>query len=1175
MYKLDCDNISNKVTIEKPKPRLLIMGGVGYKLNTWDEFAKVFYYNLSLMPNGMECLSNLVNKQLITSQNIKHVFVVDEEKSGYVKVAPKLYVRVNNGTFNQNIIILRRILNGTKIDFKLYISSFNEEEENAEHDLQSTINKFGKRIKSNIKSGKRVCAYINRLILSDEEKLFYRIEKEFDRCALIGDIVIDSSEDRILNLYMRQCIKSIMFKNDDILHEKVFAYGLVRFACKHYNKKGNGGFWPYFKDEYEIDLCGKSMIQGDILQKFKDVIVKSKGERYFISESKNKIDSISLHSFIVDTCADSFFDFLLDYWRIDLNRNIENMYDNPDLFDKLIEKIKDYTLPGVCSHTARAVIINPIGCKQRIRNILKKIDIAIWNPSEINNLFGGSNRINHLLRKWINNPKGLFIQERKYKGEKGSKLLSKPILLYDDNSHIFELQFNRQILTNYDESSEAIWSVESGGQKKRVHVDLLMGKSGVYTEEASLQIDDEKIFDDIKLKLVYGNTEIRYSFRKSDFRFFRRKNKINKYQYFDESFDYLSSGSFICFSTTDNVPRPLTSDYNRYSYKSFMRADYDFIKDEIVILPNQRVLKVGSKLSEGLNGGDKVKNVYITGERNSSVYSKLPLVFFKTNKEKLRGTALLINDSIKRVVDMNYSEFRIDEELNDVYGYFVDLNDCITKNGKYHVVINIPGSLKLLDFYLVYINSFAYNFSMPIITYQSDAFIYFDKKFNFKDENLNEKEVWDLTSMPSANAFLFSFDKEKDIPSSVNGSFLNLKYMNGNEQIPLSFDIPAIFWKYDLSDEWHYKQPKDIFLTDLPDKMYFTGPFDFWKCHIFIDAIDFDYDDTNIVGDKVEDGVYQFDIKRLKSYFNSNVLCRKIVLQIDDKKIPLMDGYCKTTIKSYSLVSDRTTNSIYGKFEIYGNSNYSVNIIQWNSILLEDIQLINGEFTIEDIDFESGTYEVVVYESEKEDLFGMTESETASSVEIGRYEIQIYNASDISGEYMYINGYSNVNGLEAPFVFEKPFKIYVNEPISSEIEIDEEFNQLLFKDYELCLYSKLDLNRAVFYLGTMYVPMDKDTCLISEEFITQETCLIIFKDKKDLANPIILVKNKKDEEYSMLCYDKSLKRFVLKYELYSTNYIKGLKKGFFTEKKLLQKYRRANWFVLEDDIILLNVDIKE
>ena len=52
-----------------------------------------------------------------------------------------------------------------------------------------------------------------------------------------------------------------------------------------------------------------------------------------------KIDNISMHSFVTKQCAPQFSDYLFDFWRIDLWRNIDNMSKKQPLFRDFNGKI--------------------------------------------------------------------------------------------------------------------------------------------------------------------------------------------------------------------------------------------------------------------------------------------------------------------------------------------------------------------------------------------------------------------------------------------------------------------------------------------------------------------------------------------------------------------------------------------------------------------------------------------------------------------------------------------------------------------------------------------------------------------------------------------------------------------------------------------------------------------
>ncbi len=139
---------------------------------------------------------------------------------------------------------------------------------------------------------------------------------------MLGDIKIKADEEILLNQYMQSDLKRLdtlgtYFKP---MRKKIFVFGLVRFAMKYYSE---GSFWQFFKDEYGIAV--KINNQCEIHYWFR-MIIRDMGKTYD-ETLPQKIDNISLHSFVTDKCSSQFFDYLFDFWRKELNRNIENVID--------------------------------------------------------------------------------------------------------------------------------------------------------------------------------------------------------------------------------------------------------------------------------------------------------------------------------------------------------------------------------------------------------------------------------------------------------------------------------------------------------------------------------------------------------------------------------------------------------------------------------------------------------------------------------------------------------------------------------------------------------------------------------------------------------------------------------------------------------------------------------
>lgn len=138
--------------------------------------------------------------------------------------------------------------------------------------------------------------------------------------------------------------------------EKVFAFGIVRYAMKYYYR---GIFWPHIFDEYGVKLSPNK--QTEINDCFRLIMLKT-GKTYD-DTLKQKVDNISMHCFVTDKCATQFFDYLFDFWRLDLHRDIENIYGDfgKGNFKLLLDELKSNnvrSISDIMKHTSKAIELN-------------------------------------------------------------------------------------------------------------------------------------------------------------------------------------------------------------------------------------------------------------------------------------------------------------------------------------------------------------------------------------------------------------------------------------------------------------------------------------------------------------------------------------------------------------------------------------------------------------------------------------------------------------------------------------------------------------------------------------------------------------------------------------------------------------------------------------------------
>lgn len=260
------------------EPALLVYGKEVYRLSAWKELLKVFYFLCNKSSQKAKDLFDLYRDKFLAqsdgklvpcpyryNSNVLHVngkcnFTSSVYRSfDGVKFREDCYVscyKTEKGATlldpfkslgSENLYLIAKvikILRLKKIEFFLantdFPSSQIEKEKNA---IVKRLTDKSRVERKTEKNTKYFIAHINGEILSKEEKFFKRIDSEFNKKPLIGDIVISEEEENYLRSYMSECLRELI-KNDlykkIMTHPKVFAFGLVRYAMKYYGKKTFG-----------------------------------------------------------------------------------------------------------------------------------------------------------------------------------------------------------------------------------------------------------------------------------------------------------------------------------------------------------------------------------------------------------------------------------------------------------------------------------------------------------------------------------------------------------------------------------------------------------------------------------------------------------------------------------------------------------------------------------------------------------------------------------------------------------------------------------------------------------------------------------------------------------------------------------------------------------------------
>lgn len=435
---------------------------------------------------------------------------------------------------------------------------------------------------------------------------------------LLGDIVINEEQELILKEYMKRELKRFDKNPDNFepLSENLFAFGLVRYAMDNYNKTRPGAFWPYFKEEYGIDI--KSNEQTIINDIFKNIMKKY--NKLYINNISNNIDNITMHSFVSTNCANKLFDYIFTFWRLDLNRNAKNLSieENYDVFNTFIEAISKENVSAVMKHTA--CLLNPnvesktskTIFKNRIKRIIKLIDDSFWNETQINET---GNRINKLLNLWMKDPKQEFLKEKNYIRKhdlktKGEIIFHSPILKYNNLKDKLYISLPLHRLNSLNEFDNPYWQINSNDVRFEViklsinekleqlsKENYKKDKIGFYLNHIEVEIPFDLVLSNFEI-FIYKNVDLIHKFdiKCTNIRLFNEKG-----QAFDYQSSNIPSGYLTAFSNNNEYPLVIGSKYEPNFKQDVFVYQLCLNDGQIIIFDNNIGYQVGKKITEGLN----------------------------------------------------------------------------------------------------------------------------------------------------------------------------------------------------------------------------------------------------------------------------------------------------------------------------------------------------------------------------------------------------------------------------------------------------------------------------------------------------------------------------------------------------------------------------------------------
>lgn len=1108
-------------------PALIVFPDLAIQVDNWRDAIKLFFY--------FAFKNDKIRKFIVDSVNVwdyKNIFCKRLSVSPWlfsnpIKFSTNLYFNLcvdkavslfDTERYTDNLTYINEIIQKVGFpDFEFYLTKLSVYDKVVQQEQRKTIKNFTSKkatVKRTEKKAKFIIARINEETYTPLEKLNLKVSKQFKKKVLIGDILLSEEDSAELKKHMADELQRLnlgsSFKCNSVFrphYPYLFALGLVQFAMKRYEQKT---FWPYFEKEYGVNVEVNK--QGELHETFRSIIVAT-GKKYD-DDATMKIDNISMHSFVTDKCAPQLFDYLFYFWRVDLNRNIDNLRGETgkEIYKLLLEEMSQtkQNVGNVMKHTSLAIINNKPSCNLRIRRILNFIDECYWNQTEVPNT---GNRINRLLNNWMSNPKGefqkVYQQKQRLHSVRGETLFTSPLLCMNYATNSFSIKLPRQILKGCTEEEYPQWVIENENKiVGSITPDLLQSKIAIQTDECEVALDSKYLFKKLKLTLASSvHKYVSFSIKPAEYRFFNEKGELVSYDS-----KYIPCGNLTCFSLSPEFPKVLYSDEMKvYLNENLHVCHYNLTRGDILLFPDKTAMQAGERLQDGLSGEHALLDVHAVDNGSEvDVYNKLPKVLFKATREQLTGTGLFVKNSYGekrfKVINKKHYEFKLDDTVDDIYAYVIDLNDFEIYEGVVHIHLDIPHGKWSYNYDICYLKDLHFKFVGAPYVFSEWGRIEFAKYTPI----LIDDDTWDQTE--NTNRLFFNFDTSiKNCSAKTKDCRLNLDYLLNHEKLKLSFDIPALFWKYDKDDEWSSNSPADILLKNIPSHMYVKGPFGFTGKRTYLD-LDEDTleEETRISVQKVSgQNYFEFPLLQMKSWLNHDMDSCKVSIILDGSKHHLLNVVCRSKILNHIIYGDFENGVIYGKFDIEGAEQYIVNVSR-GDVTIAEVPLIDGRFEAEAY-VEEGKYDVTVFELEDSD----DGFDDVSSFVIGKFEVDIidkFNLVDKSIEIKAIQDYNKKF---------KPLELFARHIITDLMRIGGYDDFLSLNRDIVGIRGDIDPEDCLYYTGILRVVVnDRETAAFD--------VLLVFYDKVDISKVSILrfVDDEKYPEYQELFYNAFTRTLV-------------------------------------------------
>ena len=782
-----------------------------------------------------------------------------------------------------------------------------------------------------------------------------------------------------------------------------FSVAVVQIGIRYYN----GNFWKQVCKVLGITTLPqtqKSWIGGTVTE-----TLLAFGKPIF--SPQEYVTNILMHGFVVDSFAYRFFDFLFQYYNIDLQRDISGISEE-DLNDLCFSIKNPFGMRKqlLSKYMSMSIRGNEEYCKKIIFQLLNLIDMNFWDEYSSDKQLTG-----HYLDKFeLWKADSSFYKNEKKKMEESTllenrqKAYRRPHLQCDLDKGIFEIILPHQMIRikNADDLPEISWLISSVGINREIKCVLEESYSGYRTRETKVVVQGEQIFNTFVFFLYEGSNYIK--------KFTWRDRKII---FFNENGNHvagenLEEGAVFAFIKENTVVHSdaLIAKTNRIGLEFL---EFDLHKGDMIQVPGENNYYIGKVPETGLTKEYICQDViaFTKDGKAMSIYNKLPACIVDVPSNKFNGTAIILNGKVTKLSQNNFLDIQSGRSEGKKF-YFLDLKGLDNiKTGINKIVIDFPNAKRKVIEEFVYIPEFLYSFEDAPYVYQQRGTLKINRKI--------EKGI--ITDIICEKDQHYDFDI-----GDLQTDYISFSVLLGNEYIDINFRVPALFFSWNQID-WFTQKPADIWHTDFKNVVYIKFP----RKKISLGVVGHNEIEALFTFNKNHQNSFVCDLTKLKTYFYEERMINSIKLIDQHMEYDLFKIIMKSYIHNVTLEADYEHNYLIWKCDILGKNTYYADVIYNGEVLMEKTCIVDGILKAQ-LPIHSAKYKIKIYESEDE--FGFDDEYDL----VGESENSVLSPRELTNSCMKISSIRNIQKTTGDLDFSNAYYIFIS-GIDNSMEINGKY----------------------------------------------------------------------------------------------------------------------------------------